>query len=132
MDICQLSQKIRQLREFNQLTQDEMADKLSVSTSTYAKIEQGRRADLGVLELEKIAQIFDMDLINLLQVEKYTISITNNHQKDGTQYNHNHCEHQANNQSELQLMLSCKDEIISQLKQELNTLRDVIYLLKNK
>lgn len=130
MDIQQLSQKIRSLRELNDLRQDEMADRMSISTSCYAKIEQGKRADLGIIELQKIAQIFNLDLVDLLQIDKYTVSITNNNQRDGTQYNHNYCGTQT--QSELQLSLLHKDEMIEQLKQELNTLRDIISILKNK
>lgn len=130
MNIKLISQKVKQLRELHHLTQDDMAHQLNVSTSSYAKIEQGQRVDLGIVELEKIAQIFNMDLVEFLQTEKYTISITNHNQNDGTQYNHNYCGHQSTEQ--LQLSLSHKEEIITQLKQELQTLRDVIEILKAK
>lgn len=132
MDIHQLSQKIRSLREINHLTQDDMADKLSISTSSYAKIEQGQRMDLGVIELEKIAQIFNMDLVTLLQAEKYTVSIINNNHKDGTQYNHNYSGYPVTNSSELQLLLSHKDEMIIQLKRQVETLTDIVNTFKSK
>ncbi|MDO4442111.1 MAG: helix-turn-helix transcriptional regulator [Moraxella sp.] len=141
MNILELSQKVKKLRELNQLTQEEMAHQLNISTSAYAQIEQGRRKDLGVNELEKIAQIFNMALSQLIEIEKYTVSINNNNNKDGIQYNSNYYGVGGNSFEvrELTLRLEHKDDIIKRqeqelliLRQELTTMQGIIKILKNK
>ena len=60
-----INEKIRQLREQHQLSQENMADKLGMSVTGYAKIERGEvRSNL--LRLEQISEVFDMDICELL------------------------------------------------------------------
>ncbi len=61
----QLNEKIRIVRETKNWSQEDMAEKLSMSTTGYAKIERGETM-LNMQKLERIAQIFDMDLAELL------------------------------------------------------------------
>lgn len=59
------NEKIRQLRESRQWTQEEMAERLSMSKNGYAKIERGdTRSNLG--RLEQIAEVFGIDIMELL------------------------------------------------------------------
>lgn len=75
--------KIRTLREINQWSQEEMAEKLAMSVSGYAKIEQGQ-SSLNLDKLSQIAKIFNIDMIELIatQDKSFFFSIgdnTNNH-----------------------------------------------------
>jgi transcriptional regulator with XRE-family HTH domain len=58
-------EKIRFIRQSKNWSQDEMAEKLGMTASGYAKIEQGR-TDNHFSKLEQIAEIFDMDVVELL------------------------------------------------------------------
>ena len=60
-----LNQKIRTLREQHLLSQEEMAEKMQMSLNGYAKIERGE-TKLRLDKLEKIAQIFSMDVVDLI------------------------------------------------------------------
>lgn len=71
------NEKIRQLRESRQWTQEEMATKLSMSTNGYAKIEHGdTRSNLD--RLEQISEVFGIDIVELLAYgEDGKINLTN-------------------------------------------------------
>jgi len=43
VNIMQINEKIKKVRELSRLTQEEMASRLNMSTNGYAKIEQGKR-----------------------------------------------------------------------------------------
>lgn len=60
-----VNEKIRLLREKNQFTQEEMANKLQLSTNGYANIERGE-TKLTFDRLEQIAEIFDIDVTELV------------------------------------------------------------------
>ena len=54
-----INEKIRQLREQHQLSQENMADKLVMSVTGYDKIERGEvRSNLP--RLEQISEVFDI------------------------------------------------------------------------
>ena len=61
----ELYKKLKLLREQNNFSQEYMAGKLGVSRPTYMQIEKEER-DLTITEAEKIAEIFDMSLEDLL------------------------------------------------------------------
>jgi len=58
-------EKIRAIRQSKNWSQDVMAEKLGMTSSGYAKIEQGR-TDNHFSKLEQIAEIFDMDVVEFL------------------------------------------------------------------
>ncbi len=64
-----LGQKIKELREMNELSQDELAKKLDLSRPAISEIERGNRA-VEALELAKIADIFKVDIDHLLRDEE--------------------------------------------------------------
>lgn len=59
--------KLHMLRIENHLTQEEMAEKLHLSTSAYCKIEYGE-TDLTLTRLNKIAQIFKLSPSTLFKI----------------------------------------------------------------
>lgn len=130
-------EKIKLLRENHHWTQDEMAQKLSMTTKGYAKIERGETIS-NLPRIEQIAQVFNMDICELLAYgEEGKIYINN------TDNNLTNSFISLGNSSEeiqrLQLIISHKDEllvhkeeIIENQKRELALLRDLIETLKNK
>jgi transcriptional regulator with XRE-family HTH domain len=57
---------IQQLRKRRNLTQEELASELGISRPTYFQIERGER-DLSITEAKKLAAIFSISLVDLLQ-----------------------------------------------------------------
>ena len=64
-----LNQKIRTIREQNALSQEDMATKMNMSVNGYAKIERGE-TKLRLDKLEQIAQIFNLDIVELLSSDQ--------------------------------------------------------------
>ena len=65
----QIYGKLRQLRKANHLSQEELALKLNMSPNGYAKIERGETR-LNIPRLEQIAEVFDMDIFELMQIDE--------------------------------------------------------------
>lgn len=60
-----INEKIRTLRENKHWSQEELAEKLNMSLNGYAKIERGEN-NLTIQKLEKIAQVFGIDILELM------------------------------------------------------------------
>ena len=83
-----INDKIRTLREFNHWSQEEMAEKMQMSTNTYARFERGEtRLDLS--KLQRIAAIFQLDVVDLIANEKQNLffQIGDENQQHNTNYN---------------------------------------------
>ncbi|WP_032803556.1 helix-turn-helix domain-containing protein [Haemophilus sp. oral taxon 851] len=61
-----VNEKIRKVRESKTWSQEQMAEKLNMSLNGYAKIERGE-TKLYLDKLEQIAQVFDIDVVELMQ-----------------------------------------------------------------
>ena len=61
-----VNEKIRKIREAKDWSQEQMAEKLNMSLNGYAKIERGE-SKIYLDKLEQIAQVFDIDIIELMQ-----------------------------------------------------------------
>lgn len=124
-----INEKIKQLRELHQFSQEEMAGKLNLSTSGYAKIEKGERG-LDLVKLEKIAMIFNMELSDLF--EKNVICVINensHHYNNHNNYNERGLAFQI---EKLTLQLAHCQEMISQKDKEIETLRKLVTMLEQK
>lgn len=66
-----LPERLRQLRLQHELSQENMADMLGISTTAYGDIERGR-TELTISRLEKIAQILRVSLPDLLGLSTAT------------------------------------------------------------
>lgn len=132
-----INEKIKKLREDHQWTQEEMAQKLSMTTKGYAKIERGETIS-NLPRFEQIAKVFNMDICELLSYgEEGKIYINN------TDNNLSNSFISLGNGNEdtdkLKLIISHKDEllahkieIIENQKRELELLREMLNTLKNK
>lgn len=118
-----INEKIKQFREVRQWTQEEMAQKLNMTTKGYAKIERGETLS-NLPRLEQIAEIFGMHICQLLS-----------YGEEGNLYAGN-----ADQETEtLRLillhkeeLLAHKNEIIENQKRELLLLREMIETLKKQ
>lgn len=125
-----INEKIRMLRELNQWSQEEMAERLGMSHNGYAKIERGE-TKLYLEKLNQIAQIFNIDLSELVA----------NHDKSVFFFLQGTCNQAANYYSnsdtaaeieKLKLIIGHKDEIIAQKDKELAAQQEIIALLKQQ
>ena len=64
-----LGKRVKHLRELTGITQEELAKKLRISRPTISQIEKGERRTPAD-ELLKLSEIFDVDVNELLQLEK--------------------------------------------------------------
>lgn len=126
----EINEKIRLLREFNHYSQEEMVEKLNISTTGYAKIERGERG-LNVAKLEKIASVFGMEVADLVSVnDKSVVYLIN---ENSHHYNNNYgSEELAHEIDKLKLQLSHKDELLEQKNIEIKTLQKMIEILQNQ
>lgn len=119
----EIHDKIRVMREINQWSQEDMAEKLAMSPTGYAKIEHGK-TNLTLDKLKQIAQIFNIDVVELIASNdrSFFFSIgdnTNNHNYVGVN------EVVVMENEKLKLLLESKENEISALK-------EVIRLLQTK
>jgi len=73
-----VGQRLKLLRQEKQLTQEQMSEKLNISTSAYCKIEYGE-TDLTLSRLNQIAETLEMSAVELFS------------KIDGSVYNITHC-----------------------------------------
>lgn len=115
----EIHKKIRVMREINQWSQEEMAEKLGMSPNGYAKIERGQ-SNINLEKLKQIATIFNIDPVELISTERsFFFSIGNNN-------NHNYIatnETLALENQSLKLLLEAKTD-------EIRALKEMIQLLK--
>ncbi len=124
--------KIRQVREIHQWTQEEMAEKMNMSTSGYAKIERGD-TKLKFDKLEQIAQIFNMDVSELMSIgDKGMIFLIN---ESGDYVNANYYASNENLAVEIETLKSkiqhnletikLKNELLEQKDREIEGLKEI-------
>lgn len=123
--------KIRMMRELHQWSQEEMADKMCMSPSGYAKIERGE-TKLQYDKLVQIAQIFNMNLADLIDNEKGVVFCLNeNSDYIYTNYSGNN-EILSFEIEKLKLQLIHKDDLLLQKEKEIENLNKIIQLLEIK
>lgn len=122
-------EKIRSLREAKNWSQEDMAAKLNMSVNGYSKIERGETKTY-IPKLEQIAEIFEVDLIELIPIDGKNIYLFNNN-GDGCHIFNSESQLIFENEK-LHLELKYKTEIIEQQKQQIADLKDYIELLKSK
>lgn len=124
-----INEKIRLFREDNQLSQEDMATKLNMSTKGYAKIERGETR-VNFERLEQILGVLNADIYELLTYgENGKIVITTGNNNSNASSNI----FLGNNDVEkLTLMLNHKDEIIKLKGDIIENLKSEILLLKEK
>ncbi len=127
----EINEKIRMLREFNHFSQKEMAEKLNISTTGYAKIERGERG-LNFAKLKKIAAVFDIEVADLVSINyKSAIYLINENSRYQNNNNYN-LDEMIHEIDKLKLQLIHKNELILQKDNEIKMLQNLIETLSKK
>ncbi len=124
-----VNEKIRAIREVNQWSQEEMANKMNMSTNGYAKIERGE-TKLSLHKLEQIANIFNIDVLELMNTGgKGIVFLMNENSDNSSNY---YSDNLATELEKFKMIVAHKDEIIQQKNDEICALKEIIALLKSK
>ena len=92
-----INEKIKFIRSLKSWTQEQFAEKLGITTHAYAKMERGE-TEVNFSRLQQIAEIMEMDLLQLLTLDEKNIFNSNyNSHYNCSQYN---CSLQVNSLSE--------------------------------
>lgn len=128
-----LNDKIRMLREMKSWSQEQMAERVDMSKNGYAKVERGETR-LTVEALDKIAQAFDMDMTELININDKGLVYLFSENHNGTHYGNYYQGNEsvlAENEK-LQLSLKHKDELLDQKDMLIETLQRENALLRSQ
>ncbi len=132
-----IDEKIRAMRKARNWSQEEMAEKINMSVGGYAKIERGETIP-HIPKLRKIADIFDVNLLELLTNEKSVYLIagdnnSNNLNSNNSAGGYNIISTPSDIAFEIQRLkaeISHQDEIVSIQKREIARLEEMLSLMK--
>lgn len=113
---------IRELREQNDWTQEQMAEKLGITRNGYAKIERGESMP-NLERLNDIATLFGVEITELLDNKNFICQIIDN---NSNTINYNSNQNLIAQIEKLQLSLSYKDELLAQKDKEIELLRKLL------
>ena len=129
-------EKIRFIRHLKGWSQEEVAHKLEMSVNGYSSIERGE-TDVKLSRLEQIAQVFEMELLELLGVNDKTV-FRGTH-NNNNQFHYSHIHSLSVGQTELkhelekaQLVNEQLDKEVAYLKEEILYLKKVISLMEKE
>lgn len=134
--------KIRAIRTQQKISQEQMAERLDLTPQAYSKIESGK-TKLGLDRIQQIAQILNIDVTELIHNNDNGVFLLINENCTNENLNNGaiiyHGNQQSINEQELkhdnekmQLIITHKDEIIEQLKQENALLKQMLNLLNTQ
>ena len=132
--------KVRIMREVNQWSQEDMAEKMGMYVTGYAKIERGQ-SNIHYDKLVQLAKIFNISLSDLISVdEKKPTWYFRENNTQNIQANYYATDEAILLELEktklvldnAQDLIKIKDELISQKENEIKALKEIINLLKEK
>lgn len=131
-----VNEKLKLVRQAKGLTQEEVAEKLGISASTYGDIERGDR-EPKLSKWQKIADALEISLIELLDLtDKNSFNINFSKKDKG---DNNHVYINSTSEMEKQLLIESKEKEISMLRemlakqeQQIGDLKKIIQLLEEK
>lgn len=71
-----VGRKLQHLRDNRGYTQEQIAEKIGISTSFYANLERGNKG-MSIFVLRELAEVFDVSVDYLLSIEREEVSIGN-------------------------------------------------------
>lgn len=124
-----INDKVRMVRELRDWSQEEMAQKLGMSTNGYAKIERGE-VRLNIPKLEQIAAVFGMNLLDLMAIsDKSIVYLVNENSTHSSNY-YAAPQDLVQELEKTRLMLSHKDELLAQQASEIKSLKMLVEILQ--
>jgi transcriptional regulator with XRE-family HTH domain len=127
-----VNEKIRLVREAKGLTQEQVAEQLQMSKNGYGDMERGD-SDIKLSKLEKLAEIFGMQLPELVDLsEKGTLNINFPCQRNKTRHENNVYIGSSNAELEKQLLINeLKDKELALQQREIAYLKELLDMHKN-
>lgn len=129
----ELGEKVSLMRTLKGLTQEEMAVKLNMSTTGYAKIERGE-TKLQNPRLEKIAEVLGIgmkDLINFDTQNVFKASFRDQCLQHSQNIYINSAVELTHELEKMRVKLEGKDKEVELLNEHINQLKEIIGLMKN-
>lgn len=134
--------KIRAISTQQKISQEQMAERLDLTPQAYLKIESGK-TKLSLDRIQQIAQILNIDVTELIHNNDNGVFLLINENCTNENLNNGaiiyHGNQQSINEQELkhdnekmQIIITHKDEIIEQLKQENALLKQMLNLLNTQ
>jgi len=122
-----IAERIRSLRQQKNWTQEDMAEKLNISSNGYGNLERGTTG-MTFHRLEQLAEIFGISLAELLNIDgKFVFN------QIGENCNNNgfNLDRKPLTESEYKYQLEKQQLIIESLQQEVSYLKEIIKLLRH-
>ncbi len=124
-----VNEKIKLVREAKGFTQEQVAEKLQMSKNGYGDIERGA-TDPKLSKLEKIAEVFNMELSELVDLtDKGTVNVNFSNQKH-TKFHHQNHIYVGSQTAELREQLLNKEMEFKD--KEIALLKRIIELMETK
>lgn len=115
--------KIRSIREIYQWTQEDMAEKMGIATSSYSKLERGE-SKLDFEKLKTIAQIFNISMEELISQQGMVFIVNaNDNNGDHSANFYSSSESLVLENEKLKLELTHCKEMLLQKDKEIELLR---------
>lgn len=129
----QIHEKLKVMRLCKNWSQEEMAEKTGYSLNGYAKIERGE-TDITIDKLSKIAEVLGIELEKLFSLNEKNIFNFMDNSPQGNIYGNMYltetqCVHEL---EKSRLLLNEREKEIGYLKQEIERLKEIVVLLKEK
>lgn len=122
-------EKIRKIREEKKWSQEELANKLGLSTNGYAKIERGETR-LTLSRLFQLAEIFKLDISELIQGDiQYMgerVASHINHECDLVVYSATEHKNLIQEIEKLKLIIQHQETLLAQQTRELNLAQKIL------
>lgn len=112
-----VGQQLQLLRLEKNLTQEQMSEKLNLSTSAYCKIEYGE-TDLTLTRLDKIAKVLDMSTLDLFCRIDRSIKSYSHDENDGN--------NDARNDNDLRELIKANSRVVDSLCKRMDILEEFI------
>lgn len=131
-----VNDKIRALRELNNWSQEEMAERMNISKSSYSRLERDE-SKLDLSKLEKLASIFKIDIAELITSESKGLVCLIGENKGSNSNYYGSTDSSIIELEKLKLelehsrqVIGYKNEIISQKDNEISALKSLLEVLK--
>lgn len=127
-----VEEKIRLFREAKHITQEEIADRIGMSTSGYSKLERGE-VRLNLNRLEQIAEILEMNVTDLLREDSGVVyQINEGDNNNGISFYANTNESLKHEVEKLKTIVEYQQMLLEQKDKEIVMQKELIELYKNK
>jgi len=126
-----LHEKIQLLRSLRGWSQEDVAEKLAMSVSGYAKIERGE-TDIAVSRLEQIAQVLGLGLQELFSPQGKVVINLGENNSYGQFNEYTNSQHLAHDPEKMQWMLEQKDKEIELLREQITQLKMLVEALRGQ